>query len=170
MFLILILGLCVCAVQAVEPIVSLLATNVATCRDEMFHFRVSFSDVQLGTDEFRFVQTMFHKEVEGSFKVTTKYALPLKLLKSSTREVLTNEGIGKNTLVRIKLPKNTPSTALTGTTETINSEGKRTVETITIENSGVKTDGELHYNCDIYFPNSKAATEWNDKLSELLKS
>jgi len=173
-FLILFLSLAGCAFQKPEPVVSLLKHNVGTWRDEIFHFRVTYSDVELGANEFRYTETMLHQEDEGSYKVTMKYALPLKSLKSSKHEVLTYEGIGKNTVVRIKLPKDFPRPVVSGSTETVDSKGIKTVEAKTLSAeeivaSAEKIDGKEYYVFDICFPDEEPATAWDDALSKCLK-
>ena len=171
-FLILILGLFGCASQKFEPVVSLLKHNVGTWRDEIFHFRVTYSDVELGTNGFNFTQTMLLQESEGSYKITSKCSLSLKSLKSSDHEVLINEGIGKNTLVRIKLSKDLPSPTMSASLETIDSEGKKVVKTASTEELATATeiiDGKEYYVFDICFPDEESATDWNDSLSKCLK-
>jgi hypothetical protein len=150
-----------------DQTISLLSSNVATCKDEMFHFRVTYSDVHCDTNGLRFTQTLLHKESQasgpgsGSYKVVIVCALPLDILKSAKREVLIDEGIGHNTQVRIELPEKTPPTFAKITTEIINDEGKKTVET------NDAADGPPF--CNIYFSDSKTAKDWNEALSKHLK-
>jgi len=153
--------------DAVEPVVSMLATNVAHCRDEIFDFRVTFSDVNLDKKEFRFTETMLHKEEEGSMKVVMKYKLPLTILKASKSEVK-GSLIGRNTFVRIKLPQNTPSTAIASTIETIDSEGKKTVEKKSFKEYSETDGNETFFAVDVYFPDKGAATKWNEEFSKML--
>jgi hypothetical protein len=155
----------VATAQAEDLVINLLGTNVAACRDEIFTFRVTYSDVHLGKTEFGFTQTMLDKEEgDGSYKVVMKCALPLSILKASDRHIMTNEGIGKNTLVRIMLPDTTPhsviSAAIKVTTETTDRKGNKKKESI---------DGGDSNECDIYFSDVKTAMAWNDALTKRLK-
>ena len=156
-----IMSLLACLVLVVDAhaedrLVTLLSTNVATYRDEMFQFRVTYSDLKVGKNAFAFTQTMIHTEELGSVKAVIKYNIPESVLKRSTYEVLSKSGVGKNTMVRITLPDATPTSVVSTTVETIDENGNKKTE---------KRGLELPQ-CDIYFPDDKSAKEWNDELTK----
>ena len=153
--MLIVLGL---AAQAEEQLVSLLTQNKAICRDEMFTFQVTYSDISTDGYNFRFTTTMLHKEELGQYKVSIICSLPWKLVKEAKREVLTNNGIGKNTFVRLYLSREMNSSAILITTEITDSEGKVKTE----------TRGPNSPNIEIYFPDQKAAQTWNEELTKYL--
>ena len=96
-----IMSLLACLVLVVDAhaedrLVTLLSTNVATYRDEMFQFRVTYSDLKVGKNAFAFTQTMIHTEELGSVKAVIKYNIPESVLKRSTYEVLSKSGVVNN--------------------------------------------------------------------------
>ena len=150
-----VLGL---AAQAEEQLASLLNQNKAFFRDEMFIFKVTYSDISIDGDDFRFTSTMLNKEELGQYKITIKCNLPWKFVKKAKREVLTDYGIGKNTLIKLSLPKGMNHFAISITTEITDSEGKVKTE----------TRGQNSPDIEIYFPDQKAAQNWNEELTKYL--
>lgn len=147
------------ALAADVPVERLLAATTAVHRDEIFTFHVTYSDVHLLTNEFQFVQTLLHEEELGSYKVVVTCRLPLGSLKAASRTVLVNDGIGRNTFVRIALPDATPASAISIHTELVAEDGSRKTETRQLP----------FMQCDLDFPDQEAADAWNRALAEALR-
>lgn len=122
----------------------------------MFSFKISYSNVHMNNEGLCFVETMLHKDDQGEYKITIDCNIPLKFLLESKREVLSNHGIGKNTLVLIKLPKDISPSFANIKRESTASNGEKRIES---------NQAQLPI-CEIYFPDVKDANNWNDCLTE----
>jgi len=156
----LLIFICGCnSISQGNKVESILESTNAISKDEMFRFKISYSNVHMNNEGLSFLGTMLHKDEQGEYKITVDCKIPLKFLLESKREVLSNHGIGKNTLVLIRLPKDIPPSFANIKRELTSINGEKKIE----------SNQAQMPNCEIYFPDVKSASTWNDCLTEKIK-
>jgi hypothetical protein len=138
-----------------------LSKTTGIARDEMFTFKVTYSNVKILKGNLCFTQHMIHKESLGTLKITMKCRVPLKAIMEADRAFIAENGIGRNPVVSIKMRDGSFPFELEIERETKDGNGKliKPVETN-------KTKSSFW---TINFSTAKDAEKWNDKFTEFLE-
>ena len=131
-------------------------------RDEIFIFKVTYSNISLNKDSLKFTQTFRHKETDGTLKATINWTLPKSGLKKAKHGIDKSKGIGKNIIVWIT-PNNSQSIYGIELKHELRGKDGKLIKPI-------KSSSRKANQCEIYFSNVKDAEHWNKSLGELINS
>ena len=140
-------------------IVTTLESTTGQFQDEIFKFKVTYTNVVIDKKILKFHQQSSHQESSGSYSTSLDVTVPLGSLKSENVSFIPNEGVGKNIVVKVSYPDSNTFVMFEGEAKTV-INGTKAVKIEKIK------DGYNFYNFN--FSDKKEAQRFMNQLKYLL--
>ena len=153
--------ICSCASMQQHNALLSLAETTGWARDEIYNFKVTYSNVRIDKGNLCFDLRMAHNEHMGSYTITGHCKFPIATLKEAKREVEITE-LMHNSTVNIKIIKGSKPLEIAGEVETRDKSN----HLIGSKKSFKKLENQFSF----FFSTQQEAKKWNNELSDFLKS